>query len=408
MKNWLKVPDYKYVMFALMYAGWTLSYLDRSLISLALPMLSKELVLDPAQMGTVLGIFYLVFAVMQFPGGWLADTIGSKKIMVGAVMFWSIFTVGTGLAWSYVSLLAVRVFFALGEGSYPSTCTKALAENFDVKVRGRAFSILISAGSAGGIISMLAGAQLIQVMGWRNTYIFFGCTGVILAILLAIIIRPKPKSEAQVDFKMEKEALVSLLKTPLLWLLTAACFTLLITVWGLGAWLPTYLMTVRKIPLTDVGNASAIALTIGLIATIFGGFITDKFFSGKEKWLAIFCGAIAVPSLYFMLNTPDFYIMCIFWLIQTIAINICFVSYMTIPIKHFAPEVMGKVFGVLNTGNMLGGVVAPFVMGHLVKAQNGSYDYAFGFLIASLAVFVTILLFIDSKPSVQGGQKEEV
>ena len=53
------------------------------------------------------------YALMQIPGGWLADRFGSRKVIVAAVMAWSIFTALSGLAWSLTSLLLIRFLFGI-------------------------------------------------------------------------------------------------------------------------------------------------------------------------------------------------------------------------------------------------------------------------------------------------------
>ena len=66
-------------------------------MSLALAQISTEFGLIAAELGIVLGVFYLGYAIMQLPGGWLADRFGSKFVVIATITFWSIFTVTTSL-----------------------------------------------------------------------------------------------------------------------------------------------------------------------------------------------------------------------------------------------------------------------------------------------------------------------
>ena len=63
---------------------------------------------------------------MQIPGGWLADRFGYRKVLISTILVWSIFTVLTGAAWSFLSIIVIRFLFGVGEGSYFPLPLKAL------------------------------------------------------------------------------------------------------------------------------------------------------------------------------------------------------------------------------------------------------------------------------------------
>src|ERR1700687_5352148 len=106
--------------FALLYVAFLISYVDRTAISLARGQIGKDFNLQPADLGVVISAFFLGYAVMQIPGGWLADRFGSKYVIVVAIAMWSVFTVLTSFAWSLLSLIVIRLAFGLTEGAFPS------------------------------------------------------------------------------------------------------------------------------------------------------------------------------------------------------------------------------------------------------------------------------------------------
>src|SRR5213079_2622883 len=103
----------------------------------------KNLSLDASQLGIILSSFFFGYAFMQIPGGWLADRFGSRKVIVVAVLMWSVFTGLTGLAWSLTSLLLIRLLFGLGEGSFPAGSTKAISDYFPKERRTKAQSTMM-------------------------------------------------------------------------------------------------------------------------------------------------------------------------------------------------------------------------------------------------------------------------
>src|ERR1043165_7530338 len=82
-----------------------LTYIDRVWISQAERFISKDFRLDTAQMGWVFFALGLSHALFEIPGGWLGDRIGARKVLTRIVLWWSLFTVATGWAWNWGSLL---------------------------------------------------------------------------------------------------------------------------------------------------------------------------------------------------------------------------------------------------------------------------------------------------------------
>lgn len=126
------------LILGVLFFGWMVSYIDRTAISLALINIGNDLSLTATELGFVLSAFFFGYAVMQIPGGWLTDKYGAIKLLIGAVIFWSVFTAFTGLAWSLTSLLLIRFLFGIGEGGYPAASTKAISIYFQKEQRTKA------------------------------------------------------------------------------------------------------------------------------------------------------------------------------------------------------------------------------------------------------------------------------
>ena len=98
-----------------------ITYLDRVAIGVTRPYIARDLDLTPTQMGYVFSAFYLSYALFEIPTGWWGDKVGTRKVLTRIVCWWSAFTVLTGFAWSYSSLLLIRFLFGAGEaGAWPN------------------------------------------------------------------------------------------------------------------------------------------------------------------------------------------------------------------------------------------------------------------------------------------------
>src|ERR1700686_309697 len=94
---------------------YTIAFIDRTNISLALPRISHDLHLDPQQAGTVAGIFFWGYLVLQIPGGHLAKHWSPKKFISVLLVAWSLFAVGCGVARTYRELLVLRLLLGGAE-----------------------------------------------------------------------------------------------------------------------------------------------------------------------------------------------------------------------------------------------------------------------------------------------------
>src|SRR5882724_7569844 len=87
------------------------TFLDRVCIASAASSIREDLHLTAVEMGWVFSAFTLAYAIFEIPSGWLGDTIGPRKVLTRIVLWWSAFTMATGIAWNFVSLLTFRFLF---------------------------------------------------------------------------------------------------------------------------------------------------------------------------------------------------------------------------------------------------------------------------------------------------------
>ena len=92
-----------------------ITFLDRVAIGGAAPAIRADLGLSPAQMGWAFSAFTFAYAAFEIPTGWLGDRFGPRKILTRIVLWWSAFTMATGAAWNFSSLVATRFLFGVGE-----------------------------------------------------------------------------------------------------------------------------------------------------------------------------------------------------------------------------------------------------------------------------------------------------
>ncbi|WDY58629.1 MFS transporter [Pseudomonas sp. PSKL.D1] len=388
------------IVFVLLYLGYVISYIDRSAISLALSHIGKDFNLGAGELGVVLSAFYLGYAAMQIPGGWLSDRFGAKRVVIVSIALWSVFTLMTGLAWSLASLLIIRFLFGLGEGSYPSAAVKGVAEVYARKDRPKMASLLISSNYTGSFAAPLIITPLLLWLGWRDVFLAIGVAGILFAIAFAFVVkRPEAYGNFQPEPAVSNTGKVStkeLLRMPLLWKIVLVWFALGLVNKGLDAWMPMYLLTARGLDIKTVGMLVPLPFITASIATAMGGWLMTKYFDGKEKLLMTGSCALTGLFMYGMYTSQTTAEVITYQAIVYFFKSFVFATAFALPTKILAQRLVGTGIGMVNFGGQVAGFVSPMVIGFLV-AHYGTYESAFLFLVCATVAATLISLSISGR-----------
>ncbi|MET3290256.1 UNVERIFIED_CONTAM: MFS family permease [Brevibacillus sp. OAP136] len=379
----------KYFILLLLFIGWNIAYLDRMVISVALTSIGTDLQLEASSLGIVLSSFFAGYALMQIPGGWLADKYGSKRVMIVALVMWSLFTALTGVAWSLASLLVIRFLFGIGESGFPAASSKAIAEYFPKAERAKAQSAMLSSNAFGAALAPLIAAPMMLWLGWRMMFVVIALIGFVLVAMYAVFLRKSAqKEEAHKKNSGRSMSMKDLLQTPTMWKLVVAWFGLDVVLWGFASWLPSYLLKVRHLDLLQAGAVASLPFFAGGVAMILGGWLVDRYFVGREKYFVIVVEILGALFLYLMFTTQALQTAVIYQILSAFFLYAGFAGIWALPLKVLPTEVMGSATGMINFGGQVAGFVSPMVMGFLISAFNGSYDAAFWFLILSAVISI--------------------
>lgn len=395
MKDKIKAPNGNNILLAL-YFTWIVSYIDRTTINLSIVQMGKDLSLDASQLGIILSSFFFGYALIQIPGGWLADRFGSRKVIVVAVLMWSIFTGLTGFAWSLTSLFLIRLLFGLGEGTFPAGSTKAISDYFSKEKRTKAQSTMMSSNGLGSAIAPILVAPLLVWLGWRHVFLAISVLGIISIIWFLFSTRTKGEfADSEKAQKPSKEEYQKLLRNSYVWKVLIIFFFVNITSWGLMSWMPSYLMQVLGIDLKSVGLLSAIPSLFLTLGMIISGRIINKF--GSYAKAGVLTGIIILGiSLYLMAQSTTIFQVILFQSIAFTFLSFILSFIFTLPHRTLEARVVGTAFGMINFGGQAAGIFSPMIMGALISASGGSYKSAFLFLSICCVVAAVITLFLPS------------
>ena len=143
------------------------TYLDRICIAAAAPFIMNDLHLTVLQMSVVFSAFTLSYSLFEIPSGWLGDVKGPRRVLTRIVVWWSAFTMLTGAAVGFQSLLAIRFLFGAGEaGAFPNIA-RSFSRWFPMRERGRANGVMFLGSRMGGMLSAPIALVLVGRWGWR-------------------------------------------------------------------------------------------------------------------------------------------------------------------------------------------------------------------------------------------------
>lgn len=383
----------------LFFLGWVMSYADRQLITLALPYIGKDLSLSPTQQGMLISAFFVTYAIVQIPGGMLVDKLGAKRTAVAGVLAWSVFTVATGTAGSFAVMLAIRALFGIGEGVYPAASVKAVAERTSSAQRMTATGWMYSSNAVGTIVAALAGAALIATIGWQGAFFIIGAVGLLVALAIGIFL-PKADASAAQTLEVQESPTSTitakdLFRSAALWGHVAMFFGYGVVAWGMSAWVPSYLVDARGIPLGVVAAAAVIPVAVGGVASVLGGRLVDRL--GGRHRLIVIPGMLAC-ILTLAMMTQELPVPLFITLIGLLSFfsGMCYMPVFAGPVRGLPTAVVGTAYATISTGSQVAGILTPTLMG--VVVENVSWEAAFGVLIAGCVICIIAAALVPRGP----------
>ena len=200
MDNYILPRKQVITVFFVFAFGYFLSCLLRAITATLSPVFTLEFDLMAADLGLLAGGYFLGFASMQIPLGYLLDKLGPKKIVSSFLLIAFIGTVSFALAQSFSGLLVSRILIGVGS----SACLMAPLTGYRIWIKKnqqqRANSWMFMMASLGFLSSTLPIQILLPSLGWRW---IFGGISVLLLISIILMLAFIPKWDHQKDKPLE-------------------------------------------------------------------------------------------------------------------------------------------------------------------------------------------------------------
>lgn len=409
----------RWFVVALLFLAGVVNYLDRAALSIAAPLIQKDLSFSHAQMGIVFSSFFLGYALFNFVGGVLADRVGAKRVFGASMGVWSLFCGATALASSLWSLILLRIMFGMGEGPFATSTSKMISNWFPRREVASAIGVVNSGTPIGGALAGPVVGYLAIQFGWRWAFVAIMLLGVAWALLWSWATTDSPQQNRRVttrELKLiadgqqqapsithsdgtQRAGLKFYLRQPIILATAFTFFTYNYMLSFFLSWFPTYLTEVHHMSLHDMSIATMIPWMLGCIGIVSGGFATDLILRitgrplmARRTVLSVSLGVAAVcVGLAGRVTSTHGAIalmsVSIFFLFATGAV------YWAIVQDTVRRENVGGVGGFVHALANLGSIIGPAVTGFIVQATHGAYGSAF-VLASAIAVLGSVCALI--------------
>lgn len=397
----------RFGILTLLAIGTMINYLDRTVLGIAAPSLTKELGINAAVMGVVFSAFGWTYAAMQLPGGVFLDRYGSKVTYFLSLTLWSFFTLMQGFATGFYSLLFYRFGLGVSEAPCFPTNSRIVATWFPKQERATATGVYTVGEYLGLAVFGPLLFWLMATFSWHALFIVVGIVGISFGILWWFCYREPQDStsvnQAELDYIAEGGGLTpqTAVKVPFSWTNVRKLLSFR-QIWGASigqfagnstlvfflTWFPTYLATERHMGWVKMGFFSIMPFLAAAVGVMAGGWVSDLLLKRTgslniARKTPILCGLLLASTIVGANFVDDDTQVIAFMSLAFFGQGMVGLGWALI--SDMAPkELMGLTGGLFNFCANLAGIFTPLVIGFIIAA-TGSFVYALAY-VAALAI----------------------
>lgn len=367
-------PSYEWKAVLLLSFGFGLVGLDRWIIAPLAPSIMHDLGISPSLINVIVAILGTTWGVAAVAMGGLSDRIGRRKVMLPALLIFSLASGLSGLAGGFTSLLLIRGIMGVSEGAFCPVSFAATAEASKASRIGFNQGLQQSMFALFGLgLGPIVATWLLGFTSWRGVFAIVGLPGVILTILLWVVIREPSRRGPSIAASAPATSALEVLKVGNIRLAMAGLLCAMCGIFVLSANTPIYLAEYLKLPPMEAGLVTS---AIG-----FGGFVglwmlpaLSDIFGRRAMAMLGFAGGAAFVYFFITLGAEPGYLFAA--LFGATAFSFGLLSLLTGPVaaESAPPGMLATASGVIiGVGEIFGGGMALLLAGYIVGTYGIQY-----------------------------------
>ncbi|MBD8679427.1 MFS transporter [Sphingomonas sp. CFBP 13720] len=395
---------YRWGIVALLFMATCINYVDRQMIGVLKPTLSKDLGWTETDFANVIFFFQFAYAIGYIGFGRIVDVIGARMGYAVAFVVWQIAHIAHGGAYSVTQFAMARFGLGLGEsGNFPAGI-KAVTEWFPAKERAFAIGVFNAGANVGAIVTPLAVPWLTVAYGWRMAFVVTGVVSFVWLVLWLVFYR-RPREHAKLSGgelawieqdpvdpiePMPWRRIATIRET---WAFALGKFFIDPIWWFFLFWLPGYLGTRYNLDLLSFGPPLVAIYLLSDLGSVAGGWLSSTLIArGRTvnfaRKMTMFICACAVLPVLFAQSIDNLWVAVLVIGIATAAHQAFSANLYTLPSDLFPRAAVGSVVGIGGTVGAIGGMLMAKYAGYVL---DGIGSYAPLFYVAGSAYFLALL-----------------
>lgn len=279
------------VIFIVAALGYVLSQFYRSMLTVIVDDLTRDLGIGAVEYGALGSAWFLAFSLSQFPVGWALDRFGPRRTMAGTLLFAVIGAVLFALARTSGAGIAAMALIGIGCSPLLMGALYFLARTEEPKRFATLASLFLGFGLLGSLASATPLALVAAWLGWRRAVLLVAATTALAAIMLFAVMRDPPREEAPHGGSFLGD-LVALVRAPGMWPILVMSFAVSSPVFAERAlWIGPFFGDVHGFDAIARGNATLMLAVAMTVSAVIAGPVSE--WVGSPKRVVVVANAVS-------------------------------------------------------------------------------------------------------------------
>jgi ACS family hexuronate transporter-like MFS transporter len=369
---------------AMLFFATTINYMDRQVLGLLKPVISRDLGWSESDFGWIVSAFQTAYGIMMPFAGRLIDAIGPKIGYAIAIAVWSAAAMSHSLARSATQFAMARFSLGLGESANFPAAIRTIADWFPQKERALATGLFNSGANVGALVAPLAVPWITARYGWRPAFLFTGGLVLIWLALWFTFYRHPPASVVEAERPpAHRIPYMRLLVEKRTWAFLIGKFLTDPVWWFYLYWLPGFLGKNYGLNLTAIGPPLVVIYLMADGGSIGGGWLSSTLLkrgwtpNAARKTAMLVCALAVTGVMLVPLTHGNLWAAAVLIGLATAAHQGFSANLFTLTSDLFPKEAVGSVVGLGGLGGAISGALVSPIVGYWLDFSHGSYGPLF-------------------------------
>ena len=411
--------------------GYSLYYVCRTSLNVVKKPILESGALDASQLGLIGSALLFAYAIGKFVNGFLADHSNIKRFMAAGLCVSTVanllvgllgFANGGGFVGNMTLFAAFAVMWgvngwAQSMGAPPAII--ALSRWFPLSIRGTYYGFFSASHNLGEFLSFLFVGAVVGIFGWQWGFVGSSVAGAVGVVIILFLLHDTPESKGLPPIEVltgeeseeqsrkhgsTSELQRSVIRNPFVWILALSSAFMYVSRYAINGWGVLFLQEVKGYSLATATQVISVNALLGIIGTVFSGWLSDRLFHGRRNVLAFGFGVLNTLALTLFLYSGNGMFVNLLAMVlfgMAIGVLICFLGGL-MAIDIVPREATGAALGIVGMASYVGAGLQDIVSGWLIDSGktlvDGVVRYDFGtaalFWIAASALSFILALFV--------------